>query len=156
MGEKVTLSFELQHRLGSLVSQAAELDAGIKFRSTQLDTLKQEIRDLIELYKDQIPMVASSRVIPLSTVGKTLRVTYTTSAPRLDYDALRDKVGVEIFARITNPTAWELDVEQVNAAINEEAVTESELQECLSEPPMRKPSVSWDVMKGAAVGNEEE
>jgi len=153
---RVNLPRTAVHKLADLVSQAAELDTVIKLKSQQLDGLKQLIRDLVEKYGDQLPIISSSRIIPLSNIGKQLRVTYTTSAPRLDYDELRDKVGGEVFMRITHPTAWELVPEDVNSAINDELLKESDLVACLRDAPPRKPSVSWDILKGIVAGNEEE
>jgi hypothetical protein len=130
---------------------AAELDAEIKIKTAHLGQLREEIREMVAEYADRVPMVGSSRVIPLSTVGKSLRVTYTTGTPGMDYDALRAKVGEGNFLSITHPTAWELDVDSVNFAIERELFTESDLQSCLTDPPARKPSVYVDDLKGAEV-----
>jgi hypothetical protein len=155
MGEKLALPSTAVSRLASLVSQAVKLDAGIKARETHLEGLKQEIRDLVYKYRDKLPIVASSRVIPLSTIGKALRVTYTAGTPVMDYDALRDAVGGELFMQITQPTRWELDPEHVTQAINDELLTESALKDCIRDPAPRKASVYWDAIKGTEVADDE-
>jgi hypothetical protein len=150
--EKVSLPSAVIRALAARAAEVDSLDAEIKAKSARVATLRGEIRDTVEQYAERVPLVGSSRIIPLSTVGRQIRVTYTTGTPGMDYGALQSKVGDQVFARITKATAWELDVDKVNRAIEREELKESDLVACVTEAPARKPSVYVDELRGATEG----
>jgi hypothetical protein len=137
----IPLPPRVKAELTKLAAQAITLDEMAKKASKELDAVKKKIRALVSEHAGVIPMEESSRYWRVPQFGMQVRLTYPSQSPVMDYDALKSKVGNQVFMRITHPTGYELAPEEVNKAITEELIKESDLAECIHDPLPRDPSV---------------
>ena len=135
------LSASDKAELSRLVSRAAELNSTIKTATAEYDKVKVALRETVQRAGRSIPFDGASQYWEHPKSGMQVRLTTSAMTPVMDYDELRDLVGKPVFNKITRPVAFELVLEKVNKAVAEEVVTETQLAQCLHDPPPRKPSV---------------
>lgn len=127
--------------LTRLVARAVELNAVVKKATAEFDVVKKGLRAAMKKAGRNIEFDGASQFWAHQKSGMQARLTYPSLTPVMNYDELRSLVGTLIFNKITRPVAFELVPEGVNKALEAEAVTESQLAQCLHDPLPREPSV---------------